>query len=69
MDRKWREDLVRAGRRSDRIMSVKLAVGDLALNVICAYAPQVGCSVEEKDEFWQQMDEEVQAIPQEERVF
>ncbi|XP_063600551.1 uncharacterized protein LOC134776734 [Penaeus indicus] len=50
-------------------MSVKLAVGKLVLNVICAHAPQVGCSTEEKDEFWQQLDVELQALPQEERVF
>ncbi|XP_063595885.1 uncharacterized protein LOC134772741 [Penaeus indicus] len=69
LDKKWRENLVHVGRRSDRIMSVKLALGKLVLNVICAYAPQVGCSNEEKDEFWQQLDVELQAIPQEERVF
>ena len=69
LDKEWREGLVYVGRRSDRIMSVKLSVGELALNVICAYAPQVGCSAEEKDYFWQQLDMEIQAIPQEERVF
>ena len=48
---------------------MKLAIGKLVLNVICAYAPQVGCSTEEKDNFWQQLEMEIQAIPQEERVF
>ncbi|XP_013787982.1 uncharacterized protein LOC106471902 [Limulus polyphemus] len=46
LDSKWREDLVSVGRRSDRIMSVKLGVGSTVLNVVCAYAPQVGCTEE-----------------------
>ncbi|XP_013794700.1 uncharacterized protein LOC106478685 [Limulus polyphemus] len=50
-------------------MSVKLGVGSKALNVVCAYAPQVGCTEEEKEEFWRHLDEEIQSISQEERVF
>ncbi len=68
LDREWREDLVQVERRSDRIMSVKIAVGKFNLYIICAYAPQVGCTAEEKDEFWQQLEMEQQAISQEERV-
>ena len=33
-----------------------------------AYASQVGCNTEEKEEFWNELDEEVQKIPGAERV-
>ena len=32
------------------------------------YAPQVGCADEEKETFWRQMDQELRAIPEGERV-
>ena len=38
-------------RRGDRIILVKLVVGDLVLNVISAYAPQVGHNENTKREF------------------
>ena len=46
----------------------KLGIGDTVVNVICAYAPQVGCEEEEKETFWRQMDQELRAIPEGERV-
>ena len=49
-------------------MSVKLGIGETVVNVICAYAPQVGCQDEEKETFWRQMDQELRAIPEGERV-
>ena len=38
------------------------------VNVICAYAPQVGSQDEQKDTFWRQMDQELREIPEGERV-
>ena len=55
-------------RTNDRVMSVKLGIGETLVNVICAYAPQVGCEDEEKETFWRQMDHELRAIPEGERV-
>ena len=37
---------------SDRIINVKLAYGNSILNVISAYAPQVGCPNEEKSQLY-----------------
>ena len=34
--------LVSVSGVNDRVMSVKLVIGDTIINVICAYAPQVG---------------------------
>ena len=38
------------------------------LNVISAYAPQVGCIREEKETFWLDLDETVEKIPRNERI-
>ncbi len=55
-------------RVSDRMMSVKLEIEGVMINVISAYAPQVGCEMEEKEDFWSKLDEVVVRIPKEERV-
>ena len=44
-------EVVDVKRRDDRIILVKLVVGDLVLNVIGAYVPQVGHSENTKREF------------------
>ena len=54
-------------RRNVRVMSVKLGIGETVVNV-CAHAPHVGCEEEEKETFWRQMDQELKAIPEGERV-
>ena len=44
IDRSLKDGVVEVRRRGDRIILVRLVVGDLTLNVISAYAPQVGLS-------------------------
>ena len=63
-----KESLVGVNRKSDRIMSVKLGLGATVVNVVCGYAPQTGCTEEEKDKFWEEMDQELRTIPMRERV-
>ncbi|KAF7690900.1 hypothetical protein HF521_011197, partial [Silurus meridionalis] len=36
--------------------------------VISAYAPQVGCEMEEKERFWSELDEVVDGVPRKERL-
>ncbi|KAJ8364363.1 hypothetical protein SKAU_G00131940 [Synaphobranchus kaupii] len=55
-------------RVSDRVMSMKLEIVGMMMNVVSAYAPQVGCEIDEKDEFWRELDEVVESVPKEERV-
>ena len=55
-------------RVSDRVLSLKLVFECQMLNVVCGYAPQVGCQAEEKEAFWEDMDEVMQSIPESERV-
>ena len=38
------------------------------VNVISAYAPQVGCELEEKEDFWNDLDEMVESVHKGERV-
>ncbi|KAK9750854.1 hypothetical protein RND81_02G226700 [Saponaria officinalis] len=45
IDKDYIDDVVEVSRKSDMIMSIKLLVGDEALTVISAYAPQVGLDV------------------------
>ncbi|KAK3564490.1 hypothetical protein QTP86_022780 [Hemibagrus guttatus] len=55
-------------RVSDRVMSLKLEIEGVMLNVISGYAPQVGCELEEKEKFWSELDEVMESIPTGERV-
>ncbi|KAK3542667.1 hypothetical protein QTP86_032413 [Hemibagrus guttatus] len=53
---------------SDRVMSLKLEIEGVMLNVVSGYAPQVGCELEEKGRFWSELDEVMESIPTGERV-
>ena len=49
-------------------MSLKLSEGETAINIISAYAPHTGCEEEEKDEFWRELDEELNSTPDNEKT-
>lgn len=55
-------------RVSDRVMSMKLEIEGLMLNVVSGYAPKVGCELEEKERFRSELDEVMESIPMGERV-
>ena len=55
-------------RTCDRVMRMKLEIEGEVWHIISCYAPQVGCTQEEKDEFWEHMDAEMQAVPRSERL-
>ncbi|KAK3514022.1 hypothetical protein QTP70_001284 [Hemibagrus guttatus] len=55
-------------RVSDRVMSLKLEIEGVMLNVVSGYDPQVGCNLEEKERFWSELDEVMESIPTGERV-
>ena len=54
-----REELVESDlkmkRVSDRLMGMKLEVKGSILNIVSAYAPQINNSMEEKNDFWQDL--------------
>ncbi|XP_071708680.1 uncharacterized protein [Rutidosis leptorrhynchoides] len=53
----YNEYVVDVGRRSDRIMSVRLVIQEVTYTVICAYAPHAGRGDAEKRHFWESLDE------------
>ncbi|KAK3548381.1 hypothetical protein QTP70_012138 [Hemibagrus guttatus] len=55
-------------RVSNRVMSLKLEIEGVMLNVVSGYAPQVGCELEEKERFWSELYEVMESIPTGERV-
>ncbi|KAI5620344.1 hypothetical protein C0J50_20114 [Silurus asotus] len=60
--------VVEVKRVSDRVLIVKLEVEGLMINVISAYAPQVGCEMEENERFWIELDEVVDGVPRNKRL-
>ncbi|KAI5615288.1 hypothetical protein C0J50_10797 [Silurus asotus] len=63
----YSKSVVEVKRVSDRVMIVKVEVEGMMMNVISAYAPQVGCEMEEKERFWSEFDEVVDSVPRKER--
>lgn len=48
-------------RVSDRVISLQMENEGTILNVISAYAPQVGCELEAKEESWWKVEEQSRA--------
>ena len=48
---RWIDSVVDVVRVNERIMYVKLVIGKQIVKIVSAYAPQVGLSAEEKDDF------------------
>ena len=55
------EGMISVSRRSDWVMSIKLGLEETAVNIICVYSPQVGCTEEENEMFWEHMEQELSA--------
>jgi hypothetical protein len=55
--------------QGDRIILVKLLVGDLVFNVISAYTPQIGLNESVKMQFWEELDALVSSVPISKKLF
>ncbi|XP_051784559.1 craniofacial development protein 2-like [Erpetoichthys calabaricus] len=55
-------------RVSDRVMIMKLEIGGVMMNVVSAYALQVGCAMDEKEDFWSELDEVMNSVPKGQKV-
>ena len=53
---------------SDRVITVKLEIEGTLLNVVSAYARQVGCGRENEAGFWSETDKVMESILRQERV-
>jgi hypothetical protein len=69
LDKSLKDGVVDIKRQGDRIILVKLLVGDLIFNVISAYAPQIGLNESIKIQFWEQSDALVSSVPISEKLF
>ncbi|XP_049886453.1 craniofacial development protein 2-like [Pectinophora gossypiella] len=64
LDEHLKQRIINVDRKSDRLIAIKLAMDDqLPFNIISAYAPQTGCSEQEKLDFWEDFDDVMQSIP------
>ena len=45
------------------MMSLKQEIEGVMFSVVSGYAPQVGSELEEKEKFWNEVDEVMQSIP------
>ena len=69
LDKSLKDGVVDIKRQGDRIILVKLLVGDLVFNVISAYAPQIGLNESIKRQFWEELDALVSSVPISEKLF
>jgi hypothetical protein len=56
-------------RQWDKIILVKLFVGDLIFNIISAYASQIGLNESVKMQFWEELDALVSSVPISDKLF
>ena len=68
LSKSLKDNIVSVKRVSDRIMVIKLCMEGEMVNIACVYAPQAGCEEEEKESFWEEMDQELSGIPAGERL-
>ena len=57
LERECHDQILKVDIISDIIINVRLAYGNSVLNVISAYAPQVGCPQEEKSKFYEHLEQ------------
>ncbi|KAK6763221.1 hypothetical protein RB195_023798 [Necator americanus] len=62
LNESFRNSVTAVDRLSDRLMAVKVDTGEVELRVVSAYAPQMGCSEEEKACFWEDLEQYVQSL-------
>jgi exonuclease III len=69
LDKSLNDGVVDIKRQGDKIILVKLLVGDLVFNVISAYAPQIGLNESVKMQFWEELDALVSSVSVSEKLF
>ena len=62
------ESVLEVKKVSDRLMAMKLEVKRFSLNIVSSYAPQVNNSMEEKNDFWEDLDGLIESISKEDRI-
>ena len=65
---KWVDKVYDIKRVSDRIMLIKLLIGESVITVLPVYAPQTGLEQSTKDVFYDSLQATVSALPEKEIV-
>ena len=60
------KEIVEVKRITNRIIKIELILEGNLMHVISAYTPQGGKTQEEKEEFWEMMDDSIVNIPENE---
>ncbi|KAK6743228.1 hypothetical protein RB195_010468 [Necator americanus] len=66
LNESFRNSVTVVDRLSDRLTAAKVDTGEVELRVVSAYAPQAGCSEEEKASFWEDLEQYVRSLEGEE---
>src|SRR5271157_5364162 len=66
---KWIEKVIEVKRISERIVVLRVTVSKSVLNIVSVYAPQVGRSTEEKEEFYGVLGKVLSKISTNESLF
>ena len=66
--KKLAESVVEVKRVSDRLIAMKLEIKGSILNIVSAYALQVNNSMEEINDFWEDLNGLIESISTEERI-
>ena len=69
VEKKWVDNVMEVKRVSERILTIRVRVEMKILNLISVYAPQVGRTRAEKEEFYEKLFEVVSAINDKESLF
>jgi exonuclease III len=69
INKSLKNEVVVVRRQGNMIIMIKLVFGDLVLNVISAYAPQVGLSDDVKRRFWKDLEDMVRGVSSSEKIF
>ena len=55
-------------RISDRLITAKLLTDTININILSAYSPQVGCTDEEKEESWEDLEELIRSFSEKDKI-
>ncbi|XP_049796078.1 uncharacterized protein LOC126212707 [Schistocerca nitens] len=68
VDQDFRNNVTSVHRVSERLMSIKIDSTAITAHVVSCYAPQTGCTEDEKDKFWNSPDVLLREVPQDESI-
>ena len=64
----WKGKVIEVKRVNDRLLRIPIIVGDKIVQVISAYAPQMGCEEQEKEAFRNVFETAIRTVKEEEKL-